>query len=285
MSRSSVVSFAMRHNIPRVNRHHDVYYSRAHVDAIKEKQTKLNPDYYTYAEIERKYGLTTINISYYVNKYDILRFKQGSRTMVLRTEFDRVYREHRDGTYQPKKRESKAKPKEVFVVPEGYLSAEDIATTYEMTKRTACKICRDNRVPKMSHGGFNYYERLSVERLFEKYKAKDSVKEWMSAEQMETLYGLTPVARRSFAYRHKIPTQMVFGRVQYSRDHIEMVKSGGFDQRENYHSVTEAMEKYALTRDAVYNYCRYNKVRKLHQGNAMYLLREDFDRIMASRNN
>ena len=103
MSRNAVVTFALRHNIPRINRHHKVYYSRAHINAIKEKQDKLNPDYYTYSEITEKYGLTKINISYYVNKYDITRFKQGSRTMVLRTEFDKVYREHRDGTYTPKK--------------------------------------------------------------------------------------------------------------------------------------------------------------------------------------
>ena len=77
-----------------INRHHEVYYSRAHIDAIKEKQDKLNPDYYTYSEITEKYGLTKINISYYVNKYDITRFKQGSRTMVLRSEFDKVYIEH-----------------------------------------------------------------------------------------------------------------------------------------------------------------------------------------------
>ena len=89
MSRNAVVTFALRHNIPRINRHHEVYYSRAHIDAIKEKQDKLNPDYYTYSEITEKYGLTKINISYYVNKYDITRFKQGSRTMVLRTEFDK----------------------------------------------------------------------------------------------------------------------------------------------------------------------------------------------------
>ena len=108
MSRNAVVTFALRHNIPRINRHHEVYYSRAHIDAIKEKQDKLNPDYYTYSEITEKYGLTKINISYYVNKYDITRFKQGSRTMVLRTEFDKVYREHRNGTYTPKKRESKS---------------------------------------------------------------------------------------------------------------------------------------------------------------------------------
>jgi len=36
---------------------------RAHIDAIKEKQEKLNPDYYTYDEITEKYRLTKINIS------------------------------------------------------------------------------------------------------------------------------------------------------------------------------------------------------------------------------
>ena len=107
-----------------------MYYSRAHIDAIKEKQEKLNPDYYTYDEITEKYGLTKINISYYVNKYDIKRFKQGSRTMVLRSEFDKVYIEHRDGTYIPKKREKKSDlPKETFVIPEGYYSSEQIAET------------------------------------------------------------------------------------------------------------------------------------------------------------
>lgn len=80
MSRAAVATFALRHNVPRINRHHEVYYSRQHIDAIKDKQTKLNPDYYSYKEISEKYGLTPINISYYVNQYAIDRFKQGSRT-------------------------------------------------------------------------------------------------------------------------------------------------------------------------------------------------------------
>lgn len=175
-----------------------MYYSRAHIDAIKEKQEKLNPDYYTYDEITEKYGLTKINISYYVNKYDIKRFKQGSRTMVLRSEFDKVYIEHRDGTYTPKKREKKSDlPKETFVIPEGYYSSEQIAATYQMNRKTICKLCRENDIPKISHGGFNYYVQLSVDRFFAKYKAADNIKEWISAEQMEEIYGMSKDARCS----------------------------------------------------------------------------------------
>lgn len=109
MTRAAVVAFAMRHKIPRINRHHEVYYSRAHIDAIKQKGQKLSDEYYTYEEIVLKYHMTPINISYYVNQYDIERIKVGSRTMVLRTAFDKVIKEHRDGTYKPKKREKKDK--------------------------------------------------------------------------------------------------------------------------------------------------------------------------------
>ena len=284
MSRASVASFALRHNIPRINRHHDVYYSRAHMDAIKEKQTKLDPDYYTYEEIKTKYGITTINISYYVNKYDIERYKQGSRTMVKRTDFDRVYREHRDGTYQPKKREKEpTEPKVMIAPPDGYLSAEDIAVQYTMTKTNVWKLCRENNIHNVTHDGLYYYEQLSVEKLFDQYKTKEGVTEWISAEQMEQQYNMTADARRSFAYRHHIPTRSVYGRIQYSRDHIEQVKKGGFDQRENYYSVQEAMERFSLSRDSVYNYAKYNKVRKTHYQRQMYLFKEDFDRIMLER--
>ncbi len=71
--------------------------------------------------------------------------------MVLRTEFDKVYREHRDGTYIPKKRESKSGqqvPKEPFTIPDGYYSSEQIAVTYQMTKKTICRLCRENDILK-----------------------------------------------------------------------------------------------------------------------------------------
>ena len=157
--------------------------------------------------------------------------------MVLRTEFDKVYREHRDGTYIPKKRESKSGqqvPKEPFTIPDGYYSSEQIAVTYQMTKKTICRLCRENDIPKISHGGFNYYKQLAVNRFFAKYKAADNIKEWIGAEQMEATYGMSKDARCSFVHRHKIPSRVVYGKVQYSKDHIDIIKNGGFDQREKY---------------------------------------------------
>ena len=174
-------------------------------------------------------------------------------------------------------------PKETFVIPEGYYSSDQIAATYHMNRKTICKLCRENDIPKISHGGFNYYEQLSVDRFFAKYKAADNIKEWISAEQMEEIYSMSKDARCSFVHRHKILSRVVYGKVQYSKDHIDIIKSGGFDQREMYYSVAEAMEKYSLRRDDVYNYARYNNIRKMHQGKSMFLLKEDFDKVMAEK--
>ena len=154
---------------------------------------------------------------------------------------------------------------------------------YQMGKKNVWKLCRENNIARIYQSGLTYYEKLAVEHFFAKYKSKTDVKEWISAEVMEKDYGMTAQTRRSFASRHSIPTRLVYGRVEYSRDHIDMIRSGGFDQRENYYSVVEAMEKFSLRRDSVYNYAKYNKVHKTYFGNSMYLLKEDFDRIMEEK--
>ena len=43
MSRSAVVSYALRHKIPRINRHHQVYYSKIHVDSLKGLCDGIDP--------------------------------------------------------------------------------------------------------------------------------------------------------------------------------------------------------------------------------------------------
>lgn len=168
--------------------------------------------------------------------------------MVLRSEFDKIYIEHRDGTYTPKKREKECdRQKETFVIPEGYYSSEQIATTYQMNRKTICRLCRENDIPKISHGGFNYYEQLSVYRFFAKYKAADNIKEWIGAEQMEEIYGMSKNARCSFVHRHKILPCCLWQSPIFQRPYRHHQKRWLWPT-EKYYSVTEAMEKYGIRR-------------------------------------
>ena len=98
MSYSAVLSFAMRHKIPRVTRHREVFYSKPHVDSLKGNGDAIDPLYYTYKEVMEKYGFTKDQVSYYLHTYKIDRFKRGSFTMINRKDFDKVIKERMNGS-------------------------------------------------------------------------------------------------------------------------------------------------------------------------------------------
>lgn len=60
-------------------------------------------------------------------------------------------------------------------------------------------------------------------------------------------------------------------------------KTAASTNGKKYYSVAEAMEKYGIRRDDVYNYARYNSIRKMHHGKSMFLLKENFDKVMAEK--
>ncbi|MBQ3946156.1 MAG: helix-turn-helix domain-containing protein, partial [Alphaproteobacteria bacterium] len=98
MSYSAVLSFAMRHKIPRVTRHREVFYSKPHVDSLKGCGETIDPLYYTYKEVMEKYGFSKDQVSYYLHTYNIDRFKRGSFTMINRKDFDKIIKERMNGS-------------------------------------------------------------------------------------------------------------------------------------------------------------------------------------------
>lgn len=68
MTRTNAMSFVTYHKVPRVNRNGKAYYSKIHIDSIKQKGNEVDPDWYTYEEISEKYGLTKDQISYTLKK-------------------------------------------------------------------------------------------------------------------------------------------------------------------------------------------------------------------------
>ena len=78
----------------------------------------------------------------------------------------------------------------------------------------------------------------------------------MTPKEVQKEYGITPDARRSFVHRHKIPTKTEFGKLFYSKDHIDKVKGFCFDDRDKYYSVGEAMSAYNMSKDRVFYYTK-----------------------------
>mgnify|MGYP001637525381 FL=1 len=299
MSRKNTISYVSRNNIPRINRGRYAYYSKVHIDNCKRKGEDVDPNWYSYSEIMAIYGLSKDQISYHIRQENIKIEKRGKFTMIFRTEFDQkvikgkfgdVERDEQTGKFkfandsQPKVvNKNKSGRVEAPATPDGYFSTEDISKKYSINVRHVQKITREARIPKISMKGFNFFEIPSILALFGASQIDDGIKEWITPEEMEKQYNMTAGARRSFTHRHKIPAKVEFGKMFYSKSHIDKVKHLDFNGKENYYSVQEVMDKYELTKDMVFYYSNKKKVTKVKCGQQVYLLKTEIDEYMAER--
>lgn len=291
MTRTNAMSFVTYHKVPRVNRNGKAYYSKIHIDSIKQKGNEVDPDWYTYEEISEKYGLTKDQISYTLKNYDVRTEKRGKFTMIYRTDFDKITQqrmgntkkvENLDGTerviFQPKAQERACPP-----TPEGYYSTEEVAEMFKITIKHVGVMTRENKTPKIALKNFNFYEKKAIDILYnQKHKYAD-INDWITPEEMRDTYKMTHDAVRSFIHRHKIPSKVEYGVTYYSKQHIQALKTGYFEGRERYYSVEEAMKKYGMTKDIVHYYVKHYKVTKVKKGQFMFFRKEEFDRLMEKR--
>jgi hypothetical protein len=64
---------------------------------------------------------------------------------------------------------------------------------------------------------------------------------------------MTRVAIRSHVYRNNIPSKKEHGQIYYSKLHFDLSKNSAEESKAEYYTVKEAMEKFKLSRDSVYN--------------------------------
>lgn len=83
MTRTAVITFVMRHKVPRVNRNGKVFYSKVHIDCIKRKDDSIDPDWSTYEEAMEKYGISKDQVSYTLKHFDVRMEKRGKFTMIF----------------------------------------------------------------------------------------------------------------------------------------------------------------------------------------------------------
>jgi hypothetical protein len=102
MSYTAVISFVMRHHIPRIKDHdskrYSPLYSKMHVDSKKGLLGDgTDPNLYTQEEIKEKYNLTKDQLSYILRTYNVERIKVGKLSKIPRKIFDDVMFKHRNG--------------------------------------------------------------------------------------------------------------------------------------------------------------------------------------------
>lgn len=88
MTTNAVYSFVSKFNIPKKKVKRDVFYSKVHVDAAKNKTELETPQYYTIPEATTKYNMTRDQLYHYVKWHNIPKIKEGKYTKISRKELD-----------------------------------------------------------------------------------------------------------------------------------------------------------------------------------------------------
>ena len=191
-SHQAILSFVQRNKIPRITRGRKVYYSKVHVDMFKGERQQIDPNYYTYNEIMEKYSFSKDQISYYVHNYDIPNHKQGRYALIERKAFDRIIKERMETNSLAKENERRAQQAKTTVVPEGYLSANQIAEKYGVSPKHVNAKAREGNVPKLVIKHFNYFNAEAIEALFNRDPEKFDVPEdYITAEQVAKRFKVT----------------------------------------------------------------------------------------------
>ena len=92
MTLSAVYNFINENGIPSKRVKRLAYYSKHHVDVIKEKSDgPVSSDYYTVQECMSKYNFSREQVYHHLKYHNVKRIHKGKYCMFLKRDFDRIF--------------------------------------------------------------------------------------------------------------------------------------------------------------------------------------------------
>ena len=167
--------------------------------------------------------------------------------------------------------------------PLDYISGEDVMTFYKVKKSWLYASAKRNSIPMCKIAGKNYYSRKHMDALFGVSAEIEALTEWLTTDEAEVLYSTTKESLRTQAYRRHIPTKREYGRTYYSKIHLDEVYHPDLKANDAYYTTAEAAEKYGLTKSNICIIVKTNNLPKVKVGVQNLIVKEELDRIMASR--
>ena len=170
-----------------------------------------------------------------------------------------------------------------FAEPLDYISGEDVMATYKVKKSWLYVSAKRNNIPVCKIAGKNYYSRKHMDALFGVTAEIEALTEWLTTDEAESLYSTTKESLRSQAYRRHIPTKREYGKTYYSKKHLDDIFRPDLKASDAYYTTAEAAEKYGMTKSNICVIVKTNNLTKVKVGVQNLIVKEELDRIMASR--
>jgi len=164
-----------------------------------------------------------------------------------------------------------------------YISGEEVMAIYKVKKSWLYVSAKRNNIPMCKIAGKNYYSRKHMDALFGVTAEIEALTEWLTTDEAEALYSITKESLRTQAYRRHIPTKREYGKTYYSKIHLDEVYHPDLKASDAYYTTAEAAEKFGLTKSNICVIVKTNNLTKVKVGVQNLIVKEELDRIMASR--
>ena len=169
------------------------------------------------------------------------------------------------------------------IEPLEYISGEDVMAIYKVKRSWLYTSAKNNQVPICKIAGKNYYSRKHMDALFGVTAEIEALTEWLTTDEAESLYSTTKESLRSQAYRRHIPTKREYGKTYYSKIHLDDIFRPDLKASDDYYTTAEAAKKYGMTKSNICVIVKTNNLSKVKVGVQNLIVKEELDRIMASR--
>lgn len=164
-----------------------------------------------------------------------------------------------------------------MLLTEFYTVAE-IKEKYNIKESWLYKVAKENNIPKTLARGKSLFSKTHIDKYFKKkgYGEFDHINEWYKVEDIMRKYEMTTSAIYSFVSKKNIPRKKEGRNVLYSKHDFDVAKGAITTE---YYSTAEAMEKYGLTRDALYHYIKYHNIPKIKEGRYIKISKAELDSL------
>ena len=169
------------------------------------------------------------------------------------------------------------------IEPLEYISGEDVMAIYKVKKSWLYVSAKRNNIPMCKIAGKNYYSRKHMDALFGVSAEVEALTEWLTTDEAESLYSTTKESLRTQAYRRHIPTKREYGKTYYSKKHLDDIFRPDLKASDYYYTTAEAARKYGMTKSNICVIVKTNNLTKVKVGVQNLIVKEELDRIMASR--
>ncbi len=227
-------------------------------------------EYFTVSKAAILLGVSRATMYRYLAANIIKSLVIQGKTFVRKQDIDVLF--DNAGPYQIKAKHDENSTEEYYTIHE-------IKEKYNVKERWIYNVVNRKKVPKIFYRGKNLYSKKHVDKAFSDKIADATITEWYSVEEIQERFNMTATAVYSFVYENRIPKKKDGKKVYYSKDHVDIAKGIKVAEEPQYYTTPEAMEKYNLTRDALYHYVKYHNIPKIKEGKCIKISMVHLDEL------